>query len=363
MITGERIRQVRELRGLTQTQLARKVGVKQASIAQLEAGHFQPSEKLLSSIALTTGFPPSFFSRPMVLEFSLGSLLFRARTSMTAWERMEAYRHAQFIYEIFERLAEKTTRIECRLPRLSEAASSAAKFTRAALGLSPDTPISNLIQALEKGGVLIFRLPISLENRDAFSLWIWDTNRPAIFLARDVPGDRLRFSVAHELAHLVMHSAISADVAQVEHEADEFAAELLMPEIAMRHEIVPPVTLAGMARLKMRWGVSLQALVRRAFDLSIITKRQYTSFFEQIGVRGWRTNEPGEIPVEKPRALRKMAELVYGSPISYVQLAKDLTLSPQFVRDIMEAHSEGPKPQPEQKENLGSARVLSFRRA
>ena len=77
-------------------------------------------------------------------------------------------------------------------------------------------------------------------------------------------------------------------------------AELLMPEAAMRHEIIPPVTLTGIARLKLKWKVSIQALIRRAYELSIITANQYKYLFTQLSARGWRTREPVELLAEKP---------------------------------------------------------------
>ena len=75
--------------------------------------------------------------------------------------------------------------------------------------------------------------------------------------------------------------------------------------------------------------------------------------YEQLGMRGWRIQEPNnlDIPVEKPRALRKMAEVLYGTPINYRQLASDVHLRPQFMQQLIEAHADRselpPKPEPE----------------
>lgn len=110
----------------------------------------------------------------------------------------------------------------------------------------------------------------------------------------------------------------------------------------MRREIVAPVSLAEIAKLKPRWRVSIAAMVRRARDLGIITDRQYKYLFEQIGAKGWRTREPGhlDVPTEKPRALRKMAELAYGNPIKWNRMATDMHLAPHFVRTLLDMHAE-----------------------
>ena len=138
-----------------------------------------------------------------------------------------------------------------------------------------------------------------------------------IVVAGAVPGDRLRWSVAHELGHLVVHQSPDGTLTQFEQQANQFAAEFLLPEVAMRHELVPPITLSVIVALKPRWQVSMQALIRRAHDLRILSDRQYHYLFEQLGARGWRTQEPAnlDIPVEKPRAIRQLAETLYKYPL------------------------------------------------
>jgi Zn-dependent peptidase ImmA (M78 family) len=256
---------------------------------------------------------------------------------------MEAYWHGVTIFEIVESLASRLDVTAPRIPRLCEAPAEAARLTRAALGESPDRPIQHLIYAIERIGGYVFALPSDLERRDAFSTWTQQEPRlPVICTVRDRPGDRLRFSVAHELGHLVLHDQLLGSRVDIEREADEFAAELLMPSAAMLQEIAPPFTLSMFASMKLRWRVAIQALVRRAKDLDLITDRQYRYLFEQIAVRGWRTREPAQldVPVEKPRAVRKMAELLYGDPIDYRRLAADVSLTPTLVREILEAHAD-----------------------
>jgi Zn-dependent peptidase ImmA (M78 family) len=149
--------------------------------------------------------------------------------------------------------------------------------------------------------------------------------------------DRLRLNIAHELGHLVMHQPLRTTVAQVESEAYQFAAEFLMPTDAMQDEIRPPFDLDMFAGLKRRWGVSIQALIVRSKELGIITPRKYAYLFQQLGALGWRTQEPHSeaIPVERPRAVRKIAEVAYGIPIKYPKLASDVGLTEPMVRELL----------------------------
>ena len=79
-----------------------------------------------------------------------------------------------------------------------------------------------------------------------------------------------------------------------------FASAFLLPREPMMDLIAPDFTLESYARLKAKWGVSIQALVRRARDVGIIDYNRYRSLMIQISSRGWRKNEPVHIPVEMP---------------------------------------------------------------
>jgi Zn-dependent peptidase ImmA (M78 family)/transcriptional regulator with XRE-family HTH domain len=342
MINPARLQQARELRGWTQTALAQQVGVHQSAIAHFETGRIQPSPEVLDALSRATGFPPAFFTRPSGPALPLGSLRFRARAAMTARQRRQAWWYAQTLYELMAQLAVQTEYPAPRLPRLTEDPVTVAAVTRQALGLLPDQPIGPLIRTLERGGVWVVAIPVALPRRDACSTWAGgDGATPVIVVATTTAGDRRRFSVAHELGHLVLHQIPQGSPHALERQADAFAEAFLLPAAAMREVLVPPITLTTLADLKARWGVSLQALIRRARTLELISDSHYRALSAQLGARGWRTQEPIAVPVERPRALRQLAELLYGRPIDYPSLAYATGLDPSFVRDLLEAHAAG----------------------
>jgi Zn-dependent peptidase ImmA (M78 family)/DNA-binding XRE family transcriptional regulator len=342
MINPTRLQQARELLGWTQTALAQQVGVHQSAIAQLETGRMQPSPEVFDAISRATGFPPAFFTRPSGPAFPLGSLRFRARAVMTARQRRQAWWYAHTLYELMASMAAQAELPVSRLPRLDSDPGAAAAITRQALDLPLDQPVGPLIRTLERGGVWVVAIPVPLPQRDACSAWAGgDSTTPVIVVAATPAGDRQRFSVAHELGHLVLHEIPQGSPPTVEQQADAFAAAFLLPEVAMREALVPPITLTTLADLKARWGVSLQALVRRALTLEIITQSHARALYAQLGVRGWRTQEPIAVPVERPRALRQLAELLYGVPIDYPSLAHEMGLDPSFVQNLLESHAAG----------------------
>lgn len=330
-VYGLRIRQARELNGITQTELANRIGVKQAAISELEKDEFEPSEELLKGIARETGFLPIFFTREPVVEFPQGSLGFRAKRSITAREETKAYQYAKIMYEQTKRMIINATWIPpLKLPMMiGEKPYLAAKITRANLAISPDVPIQNLVELLEKNGVFILTLPTIFPKLDAFSVWAaLDQERPIIVVSSSKPMDRMRFSISHELGHLVLHQPPHNVVHVVEKQADEYASELLLPEEAMHIELIPPVSLTSVARMKLRWGVSMQAIIYRARTLKIINDRQFKYLFSQLSAHGWRMREPANLDVklETPQLVRRLIEFVYKNPEDY---ALDMGMSLQ----------------------------------
>ncbi|MCK9568599.1 XRE family transcriptional regulator [Candidatus Pacearchaeota archaeon] len=342
MINGDRVRQAREFRGLTQIELAKKIGVHQSEIVQIELGRITPGDEILQKITFQVGFPPAFFKQPTSVEFPLGSLLYRARAAITKKERSRVYQYSRIFYEVVSHLERNTrSKIQNRLPRIDDIPEDAAIQTRSAFGLSPDTPINNLVSTIEKNGVLVIALPTDINKIDAFSVWVGDEpKRPIIILTNGfAPGDRLRFSMAYELGHLVLHQAMNGDIKKVEKEANNFASEFLLPKEAMLKELDRPVNMNNIIDMKKRWRVSIQAIMMRARELEVITQRQYKYLIYQLNKYDWRTKEPIEIPIEKPRLVGQVAELKYGTPIDYRKIATHTNLPVQLIRDTIEAHA------------------------
>ena len=340
MLNGERVRQARELCGLTKTQLAELVHIERALVAEIEDGKKQPSERIVKAIALATGFPHSFFKQLNGPDFSARSLLFPASAVVGKLQHAQAHRGGEVLYEAVEKMRKRVKTLPVRLPGVVRSPIVAARMTRSELGLSPDCPIPNVVDVLEQGGLLILALPFMLKGRDGFSCWAgFEETKPVIVVSGGRPGDSIRLSVAQELGHLVMHRGWLEEPWTLEPQANCFAGEFLLPEEGIRCDLVPPVTLTSLAKLKPKWGVSLQTLIRRAKDLGIASLRQYRYLFEQLGARRWRLQEPSPLalPVEKPSAFVKMAESLYGRPIDVGRFSDAMLLSPTFLRNVLEA--------------------------
>jgi Zn-dependent peptidase ImmA (M78 family) len=178
-----------------------------------------------------------------------------------------------------------------------------ARLVRAAWGLPPG-PIRNLVERVEDEGGIVLATHLGEDRVDAVGLAV-DGLPPLFFTNPRKPGCRQRWTLAHEVGHMIMHQVPSNDV---ESEADRFAAEFLLPAREIKHELRPPLTLRKLANLKHRWKVSMQALAWRARKLEMITERQYRRIMVEMSRQGWRRAEPVTIPAEQPRFVTDMIE-------------------------------------------------------
>jgi hypothetical protein len=130
-------------------------------------------------------------------------------------------------------------------------------------------------------------------------------------------------------------------------------------------EFPRPLTLTDVARLKPRWGVSMQAVVMAAERAGVIDERQKRQLFQQISRRGWRKAEPATaIALERPRGLVRMTELLYGTPPDVRRVASDAGLPVRLVRALLDQDailmSLG-EPEPDAEDRAQPATIFELR--
>ena len=127
-----------------------------------------------------------------------------------------------------------------------------------------------------------------------------------IVVKKDIPVDRQRYNLAHELGHLVLEVK---EVVDEEKAAHRFAGAFLVPSSAARRELGSDRSTLSPGELhilKHKYGLSMQAWIYRAQDLDIISRSTASELFREFRVRGWNREEPGEsYPPEEPARLRR----------------------------------------------------------
>jgi Zn-dependent peptidase ImmA (M78 family)/DNA-binding XRE family transcriptional regulator len=365
-MNGELVKKAREIQGLTQIELVevmKPYEITQAAIARIEQNLLEPSEETAKAISMALKFPPEFFYQRSYIDFPSGSTLFRCLKGLRSKDRAQIVQTASIGFQLYSTMAQKLKMKPSRFPKISHKDTySAPLILRNVLGIEADKPIKQIIKKLENIGVVVISIPLEIHEHDGFSVWIED--RPVIVISRGKSGDRQRRTVVHEMFHLACHySFVGNNLDEIENEADKLTSEFLLPEEVIRQEIVSPVTLSDLADLKSRWGISIQSLIERAYELEIITTNQRKYLYKQIGEKKWNKVEPRYIEPEQPRAIQMMAEHLYtkNGKVIYSELAKDTKLPRELIHDILSAY-KGYTGEPENQLNVINLQSHRFKK-
>jgi len=290
----------REARGFTQAQLADAVQISQGKVSKYESGALAISDNDLAILSETLGFPKGFFGQTDRV-YGFGSTCFyhRKRQKMPIGRlRMLQAQLNIFRFQVARLVRGIEIEAENEFVRLdaddSGSPEEIAQQVRAQWKL-PLGPIRNVTSAVENAGAIVYEISFGGPHLDAMSQVVPGCP-PVVFVNRDIPADRLRFTLMHEIGHLIMHQIHNDNM---EAQADRFAAEFLMPEREIRASL-QKLSLPQLSALKSEWLVSMNALLKRAQDLGQITDRYARTLWTRMAKQGWRTKEPVDIPREKP---------------------------------------------------------------
>ena len=336
---GEVLEVLRRARGLTQEDLRLKVGLTQGAMSRYETGQRTPDDDVVQRLADALEVTPRFLTRDHAVRGALAvdAHMRRQRTTKASvWRHLEARlnKHRLHLSALFE---EVSLRAEAQVPTfdpIDTSPAEAALMVRAQWRM-PVGPVRNLTRWLEAAGCVVLEEDFGTPRIDGMSQWIDD--HPVMLVNSAAPTDRKRLTLAHELGHLVLHNGLATE--EPEREANEFAAEFLMPTHVIRPDL-RPATLGRLKDLKQVWGVSMQALAEKAHRLQVMTAAERTAFYKALNARGWKTTEPGSefLAPETPelvatigRALRSkgLAEEEIADLAGFAEDSKDNPLAQQ----------------------------------
>ena len=325
-INGGMLLLARNRRRKTQTELADESGVAQAAISRIENGTRDAlSQEEIQSIARSLGFPVSFFYEQEPLyrtPMSIHGAAFRKKAAVPAKDQHEVVSLANLYVMHFRKLLDAVD-LEPEFPLLQfevlsdtssvsenangvTSASEAAGKIRAAWQVG-DMPIPNLVRFVEATGVFVVEGDFGEADIDGITLRP-PGMKPIVVLNGNRPADRKRFSLAHEYGHVVLHAY---PYEAMEREANEFAAELLMPRAGVLPDLKRGLSIPRLGQLKQKWRTAMSALIYRAKTLGTISDEGATSLYKRMSASGYRRREPVEfdIPPETGKLAAQLVDL------------------------------------------------------
>jgi Zn-dependent peptidase ImmA (M78 family)/transcriptional regulator with XRE-family HTH domain len=298
----------RESRGMTQKELAAELKIDQGHLSKVENGLVGVSDELIEKLSKVLRYPNNFFCEIFRI-YAPGLPFYRKHKTLSHRDLSVIIATSNIRRNHVEKLLRSVETVNTLIPDLyADDMGSPEDIARAVRQYwrLPPGPVPDMTKAMEDAGVIVFDCQFDTRFFSGMSLPTQEVNY-IVFINGTMPGDRMRFTLAHELGHILMHQIPTSNM---EEEADRFASELLMPSFDIRSQLYK-ITLDRLATLKRYWKVSMAAILQQARRLNRITEHKYRSLWTEMGKAGYRLREPDEldIPQEKPSLISEVIDL------------------------------------------------------
>ncbi len=286
-----------------------------------------PSSDVLIRLATALGVKPEYFYRHSKIELS--RIQFRKRSKLPAKiieslkqrtiDFLERYIELENILGVHEKFINPL--INLSIESLQDVENASLKIRKKwKLGLAP---ITNLLEILEENCIKIYEVQ-NIKDFDGLTASVGDLH--AIVINRDLPPDRIRFTAAHELAHILCEFPKNS---QKENLCHAFASAFLLPKVILERELMKKreqITLWELGEIKQSYGISIQAVVKRAHMLGIVSDFYYRNFREVLNQKGWKKVEPVDYN-GKEEAIRFRQLLHYAVSEEIITLSRGAELA------------------------------------
>jgi Zn-dependent peptidase ImmA (M78 family)/DNA-binding XRE family transcriptional regulator len=339
---GERLRAARRAAGLTQADVGRRIGVTNVAVSKYERDLVTPDGERLVHLSEALGVPVAQLLRAQPdLNLSVASYRWHPlkRRSRRAAEVVEARVHEWLErYVVLERLVDEQRRTTVGEVRaavdFTRDSEEAAERLRDQWQIGGDA-VESMVEVLEDNGVKVLVLTeAGPMNACSYEL---NEGQPAIVVSRtlpdsdaDCPGDRERFSLAHELGHFILDD--DSDEEAREAAAHRFAAAFLVPAEAARRElggVRTDIAVSEYALLKRKYGLSMQAWIRRSKELGILPPAAARAHLAAAKSAGWEAKEPVDVAFEEPQRMLRLALRAWAEGIISESRAAELAGCPR----------------------------------
>lgn len=344
---GNRLKLAREAAGMSLRDLEAAMDrlVSAQAIGKYERNEMMPSSKVLLALGKALKVSPEYLISQRALE--LTGIDFRKAPQTSAKEERAVERaildRVERYIELEDLLPDE--RHQWQLPDRQEFfINSIEDVERAAdclreIWLLGIDPIPVMAELLEDKGVKVISLAMSdqVSGSKALVAMGTDEQEPVIVVNGRHNGERQRFTLAHELAHLVLRFEALSDLDQ-EKAADRFAGAFLMAREMMerllgRHR--KEIALGELVELKSFFKVSIAALAVRCAQLGLISKAAYGRLWGHIRSHGWNSqasDEPNCLEPESPRRMERICMRAVAEGL--VSLAKAAELVHLSAREL-----------------------------
>lgn len=345
-VFAERFKSARLMKGFSLQDLADALDnqLSRQALHRYEKGEVIPDAEKINLLSKALNVSPDYFFRTTKVELS--EVEFRKLSKMPQKE-------ASIIKEITKEKLSRYLELEeiLGLPNEFEnhlkdfeiitsyqQVNKAAELLREKWSLG-NGAIFNIVEILEDKNIKVVKLDVD-EDFDGLQTFVNDTIPVVAYnLKKANKPDRIRFTLLHELAHLLLKFGNITD-RQKETLCHQFAGAMLLPEETIKAELGEhrnKISSLELANIKKQYGISMQAIIMRAKDCGIINEnytKQLFFFFKQMN---WKVDEPYDY--EGVEQSNRFEQLLFRALIEdQISMSKAASLNNQTLADFRKEH-------------------------
>ena len=317
-VVSKRVRSLRERKGWSQSELARRAGIGVSTLSEIESGQNAPRLDTLVALAHALGAPLETFlhadENPLEARLRAIETPENLPALQTWLERCRRYLEIEAlvgkqgirapVYAL-----QPSPCLEDELEQIETIAQQ--ERHRLQLGIEP---IADLTTVVEEAGLRVIGADLPEDDLDGAILFVAEHEAAVALINRAKPSLRQRFTLAHEYGHLLLHrnraeiwerDLFRANTPE-ERQANAFAAAFLMPKpliermydeygFSRKRKALP---MYGWLVMMRRLQVSPHALAWRLYNLDYIDEPE----------RDWALNDGA-------RLLKEMERAFYDEPL------------------------------------------------
>lgn len=345
-IFAERFKSARLMNGFSLQDLADAIGgnLSRQALHRYEKGEVIPDAEKINMLSKALNVSPDYFFRTTKIELS--DIEYRKLNRMPQKEVAsitETTKEYLSRYIELEEVIGLSNNFENPLKDLGivttyEQVNNAANFLRSKWSLGTG-PIFNIVELLEDKNIKVVRLNVD-EDFDGLQTFV-NGNIPVVAYNERKANkpDRIRFTLLHELAHLLL---TFGDLTEKEKETlcHQFAGAMLLPEETIKAELGNhrnKLSTLELGNIKKQYGISMQAIVMRAKACGIINDHYTKQFFYLIRLHNWKVDEPVEYQgIEESN---RFEQLLFRALIEeQISMSKAASLSNKSLAEFKKEH-------------------------
>lgn len=345
-IFAERFKSARLMKGFSLQDLADALDnqLSRQALHRYEKGEVIPDSEKINLLSKALEVNPDYFFRSTNVE--LGEVAFRKLSKMPQKEAAvikEITKEKLSRYLELEEILGLPNEFEDYLKDFEivteyEQVNRAAELLREKWSLGSG-PIFNIVELLEDKNIKVVDLRVN-DDFDGLQTRVNGTIPVVAYNANKInKPDRIRFTLLHELAHLLLKFGNITE-RQKETLCHQFAGAMLLPEKTLKAELGEhrnKLSINELGNIKKQYGISMQAVVMRAKDCGIINDHYTKQFFFLIRQLNWKVDEPVEYHgVEESN---RFEQLLFRALIEdQISMSKAASLSNQSLAEFKKEH-------------------------